>query len=402
MLTVDAARAAMLAAASALPAETVPLSGALGRTLTAPVTASRDQPPFAASAMDGYAVRRDDLGAASVRGLRVVGESAAGAGYPAPLGALEAVRIFTGAPLPEGADCVVIQEEVSRHGDLMRWGGKQASDFVRPLGIDFRAGATLLRAGERLDGIALALAAAAGLGELSVARRPRVALLATGDEIVEPGAEPRSNQVFDSVSHGLAGLIERWGGEPVRLRPLRDDLKLIAQAAEAALKTTDLLVCIGGASVGDHDLVKPALDTLGLERLVERVALRPGKPTWFGRTPAGLALGLPGNPASALVCAHLFLAPLLAALQGRDPASETSTVRARLATALPANGPREHYLRTRLDVDGDAVLTADPFEQQDSSLLSIFAGANALLRRPVDDGPRQPGDLVDVLRLQRP
>jgi molybdopterin molybdotransferase len=393
LATVEEARAAMLAGTKALAPENVGLDQALGRVLAAPVLAARDQPPFAASQMDGYSLRAADTPAR----LKLAGEAAAGRGFSARCGAGMAIRISTGAPLPEGADAVVMQEDIKRDGDFLESPLALPGQNIRPRALDFAAGALLLEKGRRLDGIALALAAAGGAANLMVTRRPLVSILTGGDELAEPGAAPGPFQIFDSATHGLAALVTAWGGMPQRLSLEKDDAAAIAQAAEAALKASDLLVVIGGASVGDHDHARPALMRLGLELAVEKVALRPGKPSWFGRTPQGPVLGLPGNPASALVCAHIFLRPLIAAMLGADTA--VTFKRARLAEALPANGPREHYLRARLSADERGALNVRAFEQQDSSLLSIFASANALIRLLPNALAAASGDLVDVLLL---
>ncbi|MGE3142535.1 MAG: gephyrin-like molybdotransferase Glp [Hyphomonadaceae bacterium] len=393
---VDEARARMLEAVAPLVrTERLALGEARGRILAEDVIAQRDQPPFAASAMDGYALRAADTPGT----LRVIGEASAGAGLARALQAGEAARIFTGAPLPAGADCIAIQEDVTREGDMIAAPATAPGRHVRAQGLDFKAGARLLAAGARLDGVALALAAASGAAQLAVRARPRVALLATGDEIVAPGETPGPHQIFESVSFGLAGLIEEWGGEAIRLAARGDDVDALAAAAREGFAQADLLLTIGGASVGDRDLVKPALKTLGLGLDVERVAVRPGKPVWFGTAAAGPALGLPGNPASALVCAHLFLRPILARMLGLAPAARF--VRARLAAPLAGNGPREQYLRARLDLDEDGRARVMPFEQQDSSLLSVFRDANALIRLAPGGAAMAEGALVDVLALER-
>lgn len=269
--------------------------------------------------------------------------------------------------------------------------------FIRRQGIDFTAGTTLLKKGRVLDAIAISLGAASGAAMLPVARRPRVAILSSGDELAAPGEAPSPWQIFDFATYGLAGLIASWGGEARRLAVAKDDVAAIARAAEEAFANSDLLLLIGGASVGDHDHARPALTRLGLEMKVGKVAVRPGKPTWFGHTQHGPVLGLPGNPASAMVCAHLFLKPLLLAMQGRDPEPHFS--RAHLARALPANGGREHYLRSALKPDDLGRLTVRAFEDQDLSLISIFAAANALIRLAPDAPAQEEGALVDVLPL---
>jgi len=315
LLAVEDARARMLKAASPLGSEWTPLAEAQGRVLAQAVRAGRPQPPFAASAMDGWAVQAAD-GAAP---RRIVGESAAGRGYAGELGPGEAVRIFTGAAVPTGADTVVIQEEARRDGDRLVLERLPGGSWIRPAALDFAAGDFLLDAGVRLDPWRLALAAAAGCAALAVARRPAVAVLATGEEVVAPGAKPGPFQIFDSGTTAIGALISSWGGRAIALAAAGDDEGAIAEAVTGA--GGDLVVTLGGASVGDHDVVKPALARLGLELRVESVAVRPGKPTWFGVLGDGrLVLGLPGNPASAMVCAELFLRPLLQALQGADPA----------------------------------------------------------------------------------
>ncbi|MEO7027563.1 MAG: molybdopterin molybdotransferase MoeA, partial [Caulobacteraceae bacterium] len=298
LLAVDEARARMLAAVSPLGVERVVLDDALGRVLAADVLAGRDQPPFFASAMDGWAVRA----AAGAGPRRIIGESAAGRGFAGELAPGDAVRIFTGAALPAGADAVVIQEDARHEGDRVWVPEALAGRHARPPGQDFRAGERLLAAGERLDPWRLALAAAAGAGTLLVRRRPRVAVLTTGYELADPGATPGPFQIFDSGSTALTALARSWGAEASALSRAGDDIAAIAGAVGGA--RCDLLVVVGGASVGDHDLVKPALAGLGLALRVESVAVRPGKPTWFGTLADGRrVLGLPGNPASALVCA---------------------------------------------------------------------------------------------------
>lgn len=387
------ARATILSAFQPLAVEEVALDRALGRILADPVAAARDQPPFHASAMDGYALRAADTPGT----LTLIGESAAGRGFTGSVTPGRAVRISTGAPVPDGADTVVIQEDVTRDGAAVTVPATQPRQNIRPRGGDFATGARLLEPGRRLDGVALALAAAAGRTVLPVRARPRVAILSSGDELVEPGEQPGPFQIFNSGTRGIAGLIESWGGTAHRLAIARDDPATIARAAEEGLQNHDLLVVIGGASVGDHDHARPALLRLGMMMAVDKVALRPGKPTWFGTTPLGPVMGLPGNPASALVCAELFIKPVLAAMLGL--ATGTSFRRAHLTEALPANGPREHYLRARLDSDEEGRLVVRAYEKQDSSLLSVFAAANALVRLAPNHPVLAAGALVDVLPL---
>ena len=383
----------MLAAANRLMSETVPLDQALGRVLAEDVTAIRDQPPFATSAMDGYAVRSADTPGA----LEIAGESAAGHGYEGLCQTGMAIRISTGAAVPDGADSIVIQEDVQRDGDKITVPAAEPIQNIRPRGGDFAAGAILLPAGRKLDGVALSLVAASGAASAQFIRAPRIAILSSGDELAAPGSPPGKFQIFDSVTFGIAGLVQSWGGIPTRLAVEKDDAGAIARAAERGLNQSDLLVVVGGASVGDHDHARPAFQRLGLELLVEKIAVRPGKPTWFGKAPQGLVLGLPGNPASALACARLFLRPLMEKMLGRDP--ETGLARARLTHALPANGAREHYLRAVLDVDSQGQQQVRAYDDQDSSLISVFAAANALIRQPADSPPLAAGALVEVLPL---
>ncbi len=393
LLPVDDARAAMLAAVAPLPDETVHISAADGRVLAEDVVAVRDQPPFAASAMDGWAMR----GADTPGTLRIVGESAAGHGFEGVVQAGEAVRIFTGAALPAGCDAMVIQEDATRDGDTVTVPGVAAGHYIRPAGGDFQAGAALLAKGVRIDPWRLSLAAAAGRAELRVARRPRVALFSTGEEIIEAPAVPGPFQIYDSGSRALAALVTSWGGEVTRAKPVRDDLETTIQALRDA--EGDLVVTVGGASVGDHDLVRAAAEALGLDLKVASVNVRPGKPTFFGTLADGRRLlGLPGNPASALVCAELFLRPLIAAYQGADPT--LPMIGARLDAPLPANGPREHWMRCKLAFEGGAV-TAQPYRDQDSSLVSVFAVSDGLLCRPAGAPASAVGDVVAVLPLAR-
>ncbi|MET0182924.1 MAG: gephyrin-like molybdotransferase Glp [Caulobacterales bacterium] len=393
---VEDARGRMLSSISgSARTERAPLNEAHGRILASDIIASRDQPPFAASAMDGYALASADTPGRLV----VIGEASAGSALPRALITGEAARIFTGAPVPDGADSVAIQEDVTREGDSAAIPETPYGQNIRPRGLDFRAGDLLLRAGTRLDGIALSLAAAAGGGDVAVRARPRIALMSTGDEIVQPGVQPGPYQIFDSVSFGLAALVEAWGGIATRLEARDDKVEEITRASRDALETHDLIVTIGGASVGDYDLVKPALKAIGLQMSVEKVNMRPGKPVWFGKTDFGFVLGLPGNPASALVCAHLFLKPIIAGMMGVD--AGVAFEKARLAIDLPANGPREHFLRSHLSTDDEGRRLVTPFEQQDSSLLSIFRDANALVRMRAKAGAMRAGDLADVLLLAR-
>lgn len=393
LLAVDDARARMLAEIAALPAETLPLKSAIGRVLAEDVTAVRDQPPFTASAMDGWALRAADAPGS----LTIVGESAAGHGYGSALNPGEAVRIFTGAAVPPGADTIVIQEDASREGDRVGVPASAPGANIRPQGGDFRAGQPLLSAGQRIDPWRLSLAASAGRAEVLVHRRPRVAILSTGEEIVEAPGLPGPFQIYDSGAPALAAMVGAWGGEAFKARPVRDELGAVIEALRTA--EAELIVTVGGASVGDHDLVRAAAEALGLDLKVPSVNVRPGKPTFFGTLADGRRLlGLPGNPASAFVCAELFLRPILAKFQGA--AAGAASISARLAQPLGANGAREHWMRAKLTHE-DGALIAEPYRDQDSSLVTVFAAADALLRRPAGAAASNAGDLVEVLPLSR-
>jgi molybdopterin molybdotransferase len=396
--TVEAARAKMLAAVGPLTPEPADITAALGRTLAETLQAARSQPPFRSSAMDGYGVRAGDLAQGP---FTVLGEAQAGKAYPGTVGASAAVRIFTGAPVPEGVDLVVPQERARREGDRV-WLETPARPRanIRAAGIDFMAGEALVQRGTRLNARHVGLIAAAGIASVSVMRRPRVAALATGNELVPPGAPAAPHQIFDSVSFALAAMIEEWGGSPKRGAVPADEAGAIAAATEQALEDADLVVIIGGASVGDYDLVKPALARLGLSIAVPRIAIRPGKPTWFGALRGKPVLGLAGNPAAAMVCAHLFLRPLLEALLARAPEEAAAT--ALLDGELAESGANECYWRALVRTDSDARMRARPFTDQDTSLVSVFAAANALIRRPAGARAAVSGEAVEVRLLDRP
>jgi molybdopterin molybdotransferase len=393
----------MLGAVHSLGSESVPLQGATLRTLADSLFATRDQPPFRSSAMDGYAVRAVDL----KRGqLAVVGEAAAGSAYPGSLKEGEAVRIFTGARVPANADAVIAQERVRREGaDVFVDDSAQPGKNIRESAIDFAAGALLIEAGTRLQAGHIALIAATGMDSVKVRRAPRIALLATGSEIARPGEPAGPHQIYDSVTFGLGAMIDLWGGQSVRLGASSDDEAAVSAAIGGAIGggicdavgAADLMVIVGGASVGDYDIVKKALAARGLNISVPKVAVRPGKPTWFGTIGSKPILGLPGNPAAAFVCANLFLRPLIGAFLARRRCADC--VAAILDGEIGRSGDNETCLRASVQVGADARLTARPFENQDTSLVSIFAAANALICRPAGSAPAQRGDLVQVLLL---
>ena len=376
--------------------ETLGIAEAGGRVLAEPVVARRTQPPFPASSMDGYAMRATE--AVPGARLRVVGEAAAGRAYEGAVGEGEAVRILTGAPVPEPLDRVVIQEDVTREGDAIRLGeALDAGPYVRRAGLDFAAGAPLLDAPRRLSPEDVALAAAAGVPFVTVRRRPKVALLATGDELALPGEALGPSSITASNGFGLKALCEAAGAEAVLLPIAPDEAgALRALALEGA--EADLLVTLGGASVGDHDLIRPALADAGLELDLYRIAMRPGKPFMAGRLAGTPMLGLPGNPVSAMVCGRLFVVPAierLLGLEGAAPARERAT----LTVDLPPNGPREHYMRARLAMK-DGRLLCTPAESQDSSRLALLSGADALAIREVGAPAAKAGEAIEVVRLR--
>ncbi|MGU3403866.1 molybdopterin molybdotransferase MoeA [Methylobacterium brachiatum] len=403
LIPVAEALARVLASVSdPVEAETVPLAQAAGRTLAADVTASRTQPPFPASAMDGYAVRFAD---ASVVGasLKLTGTSAAGHGFSGRIGPGEAVRIFTGAPVPEGADAILIQEDAQAEGETVRVVEPvEQNRFIRRAGLDFTAGETLLVAGMTLDARRLALAAAAGHPRLSVRRRPRVAILATGDELVEPGAEPAWDQIVASNSLALAALAFEAGAEIIDLGIAADDHGALEDAFRRAREArADLLITLGGASVGDHDLVQAALAREGLELGFWRVALRPGKPLMHGRLGDMLVIGLPGNPVSSIVCGLLFVVPAIRALQGDAQAGADRSEPATLGRDLPANDGRADYMRASLAIESGRLPVASPEQRQDSSMLAVLGRAEALLIRAPHEPAAKAGDPCRIIRLDR-
>lgn len=390
MITTGEALAHLFDLVDPLPVTQVGLREAAGRTLAQDVAAMRDQPPFAASAMDGYAVQDGDATDGAV--LHVIGEAAAGHAFEGSIAKGEALRIFTGAPLPAGADRVVIQEDVTRSGDTITLGeNRDTARYVRPAGADFRAG-DKISAPRLLAPSDIALLAAMNLATVPVTRKPIVAIIATGDELVQPGETPAPDQIIASNSYGLAALCEQNGAE-VRLLPIARDTVVALELAFNLAKGADLIITIGGASVGDHDLVgKVAIDK-GLQRAFYKVAMRPGKPLMAGRIGNSAMIGLPGNPVSAMVCGHIFVLPMLRKMLGHTAAPLARTT-ASLTHSLGPNGPREHYMRARLDTTGLTV-----FDRQDSALLTVLSDANCLAIRPPNDGERQPTDLLEIVHL---
>ena len=388
MISVEEALGHIFALSKPLGTEVVSLSEAAGRVLAVPAKARRDQPPFNASAMDGYALKgiESDLHAQ----FKVIGESAAGSGFQGRVGAGQCVRIFTGAPVPEGTDKVVIQENTSRSGDTITITDDpgQAS-HIRQQGADFSVGAEV-SAPRVLRPADLALLAAMNVAKVTVSKRPQVAIIATGNELVMPGEEPGPDQIVASNSFGLKAMIEAEGGI-ARMLPIARDTEASLKQVFALAEGADLVLTIGGASVGDHDLVGQVAADLGMDQSFYKVAMRPGKPLMAGRMGNAAMIGLPGNPVSALVCGQVFVLPALRAMMGLGQAPAPRKT-APLACDLPANGPRAHYMRARLSDEG-----LDAFGSQDSALLTVLSEARALIVRPPHDPARNAGELVEYL-----
>jgi len=398
LLPVDEALARILDGAAPLGAESRDLTAAARRVLAEDVHARLTQPPFDASSMDGFAVRSADI-AAPPATLSLIGESAAGRAFDGTVKSGEAVRIFTGAPVPEGADTILMQENAQWDGDSVTiHEGAAQGTAIRPRGNDFAEGERLLAAGKRLTARDILLAASANHAALPVRRKPRVAILATGDELVSPGEFPRPDQIISSIPAGLGAMIEAVGGAPEPLgiaRDTRENLDAhIARASDA-----DLLLTIGGASVGEHDLVRAALIDAGYDIDFWRIAMRPGKPLMFGRRGGARVIGLPGNPVSAMICTRVFAVPLIDALLGADTDPDR-VMRATLDTAMPGNGPRAHYMRAVRHSDPAAgALTVSPQPSQDSALTAALARADCLIVRTPRAPAAQPGDEVEILPL---
>jgi len=394
MIPVQQAIDHVLALMAPLGTETVALRQALGRVLAVPAAAARNQPPFAASSMDGYAVKNAEI-APGAR-FTVIGESAAGNRFPDRLGSGEAVRIFTGAPVPDGADRVVIQEDVTADKNVITINERlDPKHYIRPQGDDFSTGFSV-EAPRRLGPDDIALLAAMNQPEVTVYHRPEVAIISTGDELVMPGDDPGPDQIISSNALGLVALLEQNGAR-TRLLPIARDTTASLLQAFKLTAGADLIVTIGGASVGDHDIVHDVASDLGLDTAFYKVAMRPGKPLMAGRLAGTPMIGLPGNPVSAMVCGHVFLRPALDALQGL-PAAPLPRERLPLAAPMGPNGPREHYMRAHLaNVGGQTSVT--PFERQDSALLSVLNRSNALLVRAPNDPARAMQDMVEIIRL---
>jgi molybdopterin molybdotransferase len=397
MISVEEAQRRLLEPIKPLGAEQVALSEAVGRVLAEDVAARRTQPPFAVSAMDGFAVRAADVTTVPVR-LKVLASVPAGQAFAGKVGRGEAVRIFTGAPLPDGADAIVIQEDTERQGDIVTVReGASEGHYVRPAGLDFREGDIGLRQGRLLTARDVGLAAAMNRPWLLVRRRPRIAILPTGDEVVMPGDPVGPNQIVSSNGLALAALITQLGGIPLHLAIAPDDNRALQRIAAGAAGA-DFLVTTGGASVGEHDLVRGALAETGLVLDFWKIAMRPGKPLMVGRFRDTPMMGLPGNPVSSLVCGLLFLKPAIERLLGRET-PPALPVRARLATPLAGNDRRQDYLRATLSHAVDGALEVRPFPLQDSSMMSLLARSDCLVVRQPLAPPAAAGESVEIILL---
>lgn len=401
LLPVDEATRRLLEAALPVAdSETLPLADCDGRILAADLAARLTQPPFDASAMDGYALRSADapeIGSV----LTVIGQAAAGHAFTGTVGQGEAVRIFTGAPVPAGADTILIQEdaEVLEGGKIRTTFEVAAGRHIRPRGQDFAEGETVLTAGRELGFTDLTVAAAMNHATLPVYRRPLVAILATGDELLPPGSTPQPAQIIASNTFGVAALARTAGADILDLGIIADDDALIrAAVGKAVAAKAYVLVTLGGASVGDHDLVQAALKAEGMQLDFWRIAMRPGKPLMVGAIGTMQVLGLPGNPVASLVCSLLFLEPLLRNIARRAPLQRVAT--ARTATPLKANDHRQDYLRARFHTDENGVLMAEAYTKQDSSMMKILAHSDGLIVRPPHAPAVEAGTVCQVIRLK--
>jgi len=396
LLPLDEAIARVVAGIVPLDAEWVPLARAAQRILASPLCANINQPPFAASSMDGYAVCAADVASAPVT-LKQIGKVPAGSAFNGSVGAGQTVRIFTGSPVPQGADCVIIQENTTANGDeITILESAPAGNAIRPLGFDFSHGDLLLEADCVIGPVQIALAAAMNHHQLPVRTKPKVAIIATGDELISAGEEPSPHQIISSNGPGIVAAVEAFGAKAIDLGIARDTPASLNQALALA-EGADLLVTIGGASVGDHDIVQEILKQSGVEIDFWRIAMRPGKPLMFGQRGPMRVLGLPGNPVSAMICTQVFVKPVIDAYLGRSH-KQTSFV-VELGCDLPANDLRQEFMRASLSQNGEDTPIATPFRKQDSSLLSRLAKADCLLIRPPHAPPAKSGDKAKAIAL---
>ncbi len=397
MISLEEALDRVTGGVNALPAELISLSDALGRVLAEDVASRVTQPPSAVSSMDGYAVKAADVSQCPIT-LKLAGESAAGGGYDGTLNQGEAVRIFTGAPVPAGADAVIMQENTEKgDGNVKILEGVEVGNFIRPAGMDFKHGDALLPKGRVMTARDIGLAAAMNVPWLKVTRRPRIAILATGNEVVMPGDPVGTAQILSSNSLSLSAMVKAFGGDVINVGIAQDDENSLLMMVEGA-KGADLLVTIGGASVGDYDLVQQVLGKEGLDLGFYKVAMKPGKPLIFGNVKGTPVLGLPGNPVSANVTALIFLRAAMETMLGL-PAHDLVTGTAVLGVDVPKNGPRKEFMRATSSKRDDGELIVDPFDQQDSSLLARLASADCLVIRDPNAEPAKAGDRVKIVSL---
>ena len=392
MITVEQALEMLFKLVAPLQTEKVDLANSGGRVLAKPITSTITQPPFNASAMDGYAVKNSDISTGAT--LNVIGESAAGHHFDGSVTSGQAVRIFTGAIVPEGADRIVIKEDVERVGEQITIGSDiDTATYIRPAGADFQIG-TEISAPRVMAPADVALCASMGQVQITASRKPIVALVATGDELVMPGGTLKTGQIMASNNFGLKAMFEA-AGATCRMLPIARDNLASLKSVFSLCADADLIVTLGGASVGDHDLVATAAQELGMEQSFYKVSMRPGKPLMAGRLLDIPMIGLPGNPVSSMVCGTVFVVPMIKAMLGL-PAAAAIRKKAPLTEALPANGPREHYMRASFDPANNGI---SAFNRQDSALLSVLAGANALIVRPAKDGAKDIGCEVEFLSI---
>lgn len=395
MISVDEALSHIRENRPARKTEIISLHTAHGRQLAQDVIAKVSKPPTDVSAMDGYAVRLADVQSPNAK-LAVIGETPAGAPFAGSVKSGEAVRLFTGSTIPKGTDHVIIQENVERDGDtLLAPGSYQKQANIRKAGLDFCTGDTVLKASSNLSPYALAIASAANHASVSVFKKLNVAILSNGNELKPPGSELKFGDIVSSNAATLCALTEQWGANTSDLGIAKDSVDAICTKVEAAENETDIYIAIGGASVGDYDYMKRAFSDLGFQFIFEKVAVKPGKPTWFARSNDQLVIGLPGNPASAFVCATLFVKPLL------ESHNTLNFLKARTRTTLEPVGAREVYLRATAEIDQNAELWVTPTTNQDSSRMTPFLTSNCLLRRPTNSAKSFAGDVTEILLFDR-